>query len=334
MTYAQYGNIEAVDYNTLIGSTTSAVANTFNATWGTGSGSAGYGQSALAQVGTGEIVDDATWSTLINNAANVALHQATTSFSSISPPTVGDTITYLNTLSTNLQLIYSQRQKASIQGSTSANVVTTTSTWTDKAIWTHTITFTGTSTAYGTINGGDAARYFFNAGGQIKMTCSHPSGTGINLLLNQLASNVGTVVLSSVTSGTATIAGTNYNGITKVGGGGNTPTILPNNGYYALTTSNASVFTQQASTGPSGYQNSFINYIVRSNGPQGVNGDTGSIITIYTTWDEVSNATPPNTGGLPVAAGSSVTCTVQFPETTYIANTWGSISISGIVATT
>jgi len=317
MTYAQYGNIQALDYNTLVGSTSGSTANAFNTTWATGSGSAGYGQTSVAQVGTGDIVDDVTWSGLINKAANVSLHQATVGYSSITAPIEGDSISYLSSLPTNLQLVYAQRANAASQGTTTANTVTTLTSWTDKAVWTHTVTFAN----------GDAARYFFNSGGQIKMTCAHPSGSGINLLLNGLASNVGTVVMSSVSSGTVKISATTYNGITKVGGGGNAPTVSQNTGYYALTTSNASVFTQTASTGPSSYLGTFINYIARSNGPQGANGDTGSIVTIYTTWDELPN-------GLTVSSGSTVTCTVQLPETTYIANTWGAVSVSGVVSVT
>jgi hypothetical protein len=157
------------------------------------------------------------------------------------------------------------------------------------------------------------------------MTVSHADNTaGINLLFNNLASNVGTVVLSAPSSGTANIAGTNFNGIQKVGGGGSSPTISPNNGYYALTTSNANVFTQTASTGPSGYLSSFIRFIVQSNGTQGSNGDAGSVITISTVWDEVPD-------GLVVGTGSTTTLTVTPPEVTNIANTWGTITLAGSV---
>ena len=54
-----------------------------------------------------------------------------------------------------------------------------------------------------------------------------------------------------------------------------------------MTTSNANVFTQLASTGPSGYLSTFIRIIAKSNGTQGSNGDTGSVITLYTLFDEV-----------------------------------------------
>ena len=57
--------------------------------------------------------------------------------------------------------------------------------------------------------------------------------------------------------------------IDAIGGGGNAPTIDSTKGYYGLTTANANVFTQTASTGPSGYLSTFIRVIVKSNGTQG-----------------------------------------------------------------
>ena len=40
-------------------------------------------------------------------------------------------------------------------------------------------------------------------------------------------------------------------------------------------------------------------------------------------WDEVPD------GGLVVGTGSTVTVTAQAPEVTYLANSWGTISIAG-----
>jgi hypothetical protein len=264
-------------------------------------------------VTAGSTVTASNWASLINNTANAATHQGS-SITSVTAPSSGGTITYLSAIPTNLTTIYTNRLNAGTQGSTTANTATYATTWSSALTFTHTATFAN----------GDAARYFFNSGGQLAITCSHPSGTGINLLLNNLASNIGTVVLSAPTSGTATIAGTAYNGITKVGGGGNAPTTSPNTGYYALTTGNATVFTQTASTGPSGYLSTFIRVIIKSNGTQGSNGDAGSVITIYTVWDEVPD-------GLTAAANSATTLTVRPPETTNLANSWGSISLTGTV---
>lgn len=313
MTYAQFGTIRAIDFNQLCGGNTVA-ANTLNTTWSTGTGSAGYGQTAIANVNVGDtITASGKWTTLVNNTSNAAIHQGTT-ISSVTPPAAGtapsSVVTYNSAIATNLQTIYSTRLNASIQGTTTANTATY------GAAWQNALTFTFTAT----FANGDAARYFFNSGGQLKISCSHPAGTGINAIFNGLAANVGNVYLSSPTSGTATIAGNAFSGITKVGTGGNAPSpYLTNNGYYALTTTNTTVFTQTAVSGSSS-----ISYVMKSNGTQGSNADTGSIITIYAVWDEIPD-------GLLVSSGSATTLTAIYPESTYISNTWGAVTLSGSV---
>jgi len=315
MAYAQFATIDASDFNTLVGGNPTTTANTLNATWAVGGGSAGYGQTAVANVSVGgSILASTQWASLVSNTASAASHQGS-SITSVSTPVAGGVITFTAAIPTNLTTIYTNRLNAATQGSTTANTATRATTWSNQLTFTHTATFAN----------GNAARYFFNAGGQIKMTVSHPTGTGINLLFNNLASNVGTVVLSAPTSGSVSIAGTSYNGITKIGGGGNAPTISQNTGYYALTTSNANVFTQTASTGPSGYLSSFIRFIVQSNGTQGSNGDAGSVITIHTIWDEIPD-------GLVAASGSATTMTLTPPSTTNIANTWGTVTLTGTVS--
>ena len=316
MSYAQYGTIEAGDFNTLVTGFANGAANTtaaaLNTVWAVGAQNRGYGQTAIVAETAGNTITATKWASLVSNTASAASHQGS-SITSVAVPVVGGTITYLSAIPTNLSTVYTNRLNASSQSGTTANTATFASTWSSAVTFTHTVTFAN----------GDAARYFFNSGGQLAVTCAHPSGTGINLLLNGLASNVGTVVLSAPTSGTATIASTNYNGITKVGGGGSTPTISTNTGYFALTTSNANVFYQTASTGPSGYLSTNINMFIKSNGTQGSNGDAGSVITIYTVWDEVPN-------GLTVSSGSATTVTIRPPETTYIGNSWGTPTVSGI----
>lgn len=317
MSYAQYGTIQATDYNTLVGANAGATANVLNTVWATGSAGAGYGQTALANVASGDTVTASQWANLVNRTSNAATHQ-NSSITSVTAPVSGGTITYLSAIPTNLQTIYTNRFNAVSQSSTTSNAVAAGSTWSSIATFTHTATFAN----------GDAARYFFNSGGQLAITVSHANTTaGINLLLNQLCTNVGTVVMSSVTSGTANIAGTSYNGVTKVGGGGNSPTVGTNSGYYAWTTSNANVFYQTASTGPSGYLSTNINIFVKTNGAQGSNGDVGNVVTIYTVWDEIPN-------GLTVGTGSTTTLTVRPPEVTNISNSWGAITLAGSVSVT
>lgn len=315
MSYAQNGLIEASDFNNLVGGNPTTTANQLNTVWSTGGTTAGYGQTAVSQVSGGDtVVATGQWNALVTNTASSASHQGS-SITSVTAPTAGSTVTYLSAIPTNLTTIYTNRRNAATQGSTIADTATRGTSWQNGLTFTHTVTFAS----------GDAARYFFNAGGQIKMTASHPTGSGINLLFSDLASDTGTVTMSAPNSGTISIASTSYSGITKNGGGGNSPTVDADKGYFGLTTGNATAFTQLADSGPSGYLNSFIRYIVKSNGAQGSNGDTGSVITIYSVWDEIPN-------DLVASSGSAVTCTVQLPETTYLSASWGTPSISGSVS--
>jgi hypothetical protein len=314
MSYAQNGLIEATDFNTLVGGNPETGANKLNTVWATGGTTAGYGQTAVTQVSAGgTVIATGQWNALVANTASAAAHSGS-SITSVTAPSSGGTVTYLSAIPTNLTTIYTNRRNAAAVGSTSTSTATRSTSWENGLTFTHTVTFAN----------GDAARYFFNSGGQIKMTASHPTGTGINLLFSDLASNSGTVVQSAPNSGTVSIAGTPYSGITRVGGGGNAPTVDANKGYFGLTTSNATVYTQTASSGPSGYLSSFIRYITKSNGAQGSNGDTGSVVTIYTIFDEIPNE-------LVASSGTAVTLTLQAPETTNLSASWGTPTLASSV---
>lgn len=313
MSYAQFGLVQASDFNTFVGGNPTTTANTLNATWATGGSGAGYGQTAVANVAAGQTVAASSWAALVNNTASAASHQGS-SITSVAAPVAGGTVTYLSAIPTNLSTIYTNRLNAAAQGSTTANTVTRGTTWSNQVTFTHTVTFAN----------GDAARYFFNAGGQIKMTFSHPGGTAPDNIFSNLAIDCGTVVISGQASGARTVVGTSYNGVTKVGGGGNSPTISTNSGYFAQTTSNVSIFKQTANTAVPAYVGSFIEVITKTNGTQGSNSDAGSIYTIYTIWDEV----PPGNTQV-IAANTSTVCTVVPPSTTNISNSWGAITIAG-----
>jgi len=317
MSYAQFGLISATDFNTLVGGNPTTTSNTLNTVWAIGGTTAGYGQTAVSQTSVGStVVATGQWNSLVTSTASAAAHSGS-SITSVTAPTAGGTVTYLSAIPTNLATIYSNRRNAASVGSTSTSTATRGTSWQNSLTFTHTVTFAS----------GDAARYFFNAGGQIKMTASHPGGSGINLLFSDLASNTGTVVQSAPNSGTVTIAGTAYNGITKVGGGGNAPTVAADEGYFGMATGNATVFTQLASTGPSSYLSSFIRYIAKSNGTQGSNGDAGSVITIYSVWDEIPN-------DLVASSGSAVTLTLQKPETSNLSASWGTPTLASSVTGT
>ena len=108
MTYAANSLIEATDFNSLIGPNPGSGANLLNTVWATGSGGAGYGQSAVGNVAVGNVVGYTEWSTFITNIANSAAHQGS-SITNINPPQSGNTITYLSAVSTNLSIIYTNK---------------------------------------------------------------------------------------------------------------------------------------------------------------------------------------------------------------------------------
>jgi len=316
MTYAQYGTIAATDFNSLVGGNPTTTANTLNATWATGGGSAGYGQTALANVTAGNTVAaTGQWAALVSNTASAASHQGS-SITSVTTPVAGGTITYLSAIPTNLQTIYTNKLNAATQGSTAANSANRVTTWTNNLVATFTATFAN----------GDAARYFFNSGGQFKLTFSHPTGTTIDNSLNALATACGTVVISAPSTGSITVASTSYNGVTKIGGSGTVNAISTNSGYFGLSTANTTIFKQLVASAPVGYTNTNINIIAKTNGTQGSNSDNGTVVTIYCNWAELTST------GLTAAAGSNSILTVAYPETTYLtSNSWGTVTTTASV---
>lgn len=320
MSYAQYGTIAASDYNGLVGAANSTTSGTLNAVWATGGTSAGYGQTAEANVASGDTVTAAKWANLVNKTSNSASHQGT-SITAVTAPSVGNSITYLSAIPTNLTSIYTGRLNMGSAGtSVVANSANRATTWSNNLVATLTATFAN----------GDAARYFFNSGGQLKISFSHPTGSTIDNSLNALATACGTVVISAPSSGTITIATVSFNGVTKIGGSGTVNAISTNSGYFGLTPANANVqiFKQLVASAPAGYANTNININAKTNGTQGSNGDNGSVITFYCQWAEL------NSTGLTASAGSNSILTVAYPETTYLSNSWGTVTTSASVSGT
>ena len=297
MSYQQYGQIQVADYNNLV--------NTLNAVWGSGSGNSGYGQTSLPTKNVGDQVGATEWAALVNRISSIASHQ-NSSITSVTAPATGDPIKFISAVNNNLTTITNNRLNASAQATSVTTSKATTTTWTDKVTFTTNVTFTSAA----------AARYFFNAGGQLAITCSHGSSgsTGIDKVFYDLCNSFGTVTLSA---GSVNIAGTGFTGTTKTGGAG-TATVSTATGYYALTTTPVEIFKQLAAGAWSPYVTSFISVTAKVDA-------TGGVITFVTTIDE--NWT---TGiGLPVATGTTVNLIAKPPSTTYVTtNSWGTPVVS------
>ena len=105
MSYSQGGKIDAADYNTFVGTSPSSTTNRINTVWSVGSGSAGYGQTAVSQVSAAGIVTATQWASLINTLNSILTHQAG-SGSGISATVAGGKINHLSSLSTSITTSY------------------------------------------------------------------------------------------------------------------------------------------------------------------------------------------------------------------------------------
>jgi len=303
MSYQQDGLIEASDYNGLVGPSTNAGANTLNATWNDGSlDNAGYKQGAISNVAVAEEVSASEWATLVNTTSSIAVHQGTT-ITPVTAPVAGSLVTHEAAIPTNLQLIYSNRLNAASQGASQNTTVTRPSGWLNSITQNHVATWANVN----------AVQAFFNAGGQLKLTCNHPTGgSPRDAVVRNLAANVGTVNISSPSTGTVTIVGTSFNGVTKTGGGGSTPTVNQNRGYYGMNATPTQFFEQSSSnTGP--YGGTFIR----------MSSSAGTAnVSLSTVWDLVPNEQ------VNLLSGTNTTLVVQYPETTNLGNTWGTVTVT------
>jgi hypothetical protein len=321
MAYSVGGLIQATDYNGFV--STTAGAN-INATWGTGVTSAGYGQTDLATVSVGGTVTAAQWASLVNTVSSMASHQGTT-ITARTAPTAGTLIAVLAAVNTDITNCYNNRGNAAASGSqftgwTGTNSKTGT---TSGATWT--ITFTNTVT----FASAAAARYFFNAGGRIKLDFSKTAtGQTGDPEWNDLANTLCGDIFFTGGAFSQTIAGTAYTGTTRIGGTGTPTTLATTTGYFDLTAGAAAttIYQQAADTAP--YTNNFIRVQVALS--------AGSdVLTFTTLWsasdgDPISGGTA-SSGATPGTAPTTI-CTYFPPSTTYLTASWGTPSISATTA--
>ena len=322
MTYSAGQLIEASDYNTF--------QTNLNNIWSTGTGDRGWGQTAIGAVSTGGVVTATNWATLVNTLATAGA-QTTTTITSRSAPTTGTLISILPAVSTDITNCTTNRGNATSSGAevgyTSGTTAKTggTSNGTQGA-WTiqfvHVITFPSA----------DQARYFWNAGGRVRLQYGKSStGTDIDADWNTFAGYPGSLYITGrVNSAAQTIAGVSYTGTTRIGGSGGTQTTLvTTTGWYQMTASPTTVFVLNNSNSP--YTSETITTTATS---------SATALTLVTTWSQpaVSGAgqTTNISGGTDTAAGSvtitgtapTTLCTYFPPSTAQgLSNSWGTPTI-------
>lgn len=316
MAYTSSGLIEATDYNGFVSTTSGANVNNV---WSTGSTDSGYGQTALTTVSAAGTVTATNWASLVNTISSLGSHTGT-AITARSAPTTGNLIEVLAALNTDLTNITTNRRNAVANG-TQFTGYTGTNSKTAATSGAFTITFVNTVT----FASADAARYFFNAGGRIKIDVSKTATGALgdpewNDLANTLSGDI------FITGGTATqtIAGANYTGTTKIGGTGTPNILLTTTGFYDLTAGASAtvVYKQFADTAP--YTANFIQHAIA----KGASSDT---LVITTTWsnpegDAISGGTA-SSGATPGTAPTTIV-TYFPPSTTYLTASWGTPTVA------
>ena len=311
MTYSAGQIIVDDDYNIFAtgnaaGTGDQSVAN-INSILGTGSGEFGYGQSGgLPAVTAGNEVEATSWANLLTRNSTLASHQGT-SITAISNPSGGDIITAYAALSANITATYNGKLNAAASGSDSSVSSVSTSSWNTSSVLTKTFTFASRN----------QLRYFFNAGGLIRLSWSRTGGTGSsqNTSWTNTLTAAGTIVITGI--GTSkTIAGVAYTGVTKIGGSGTTRTLLTGTGVLSPIASSEQLLYDQIP--PSGYGDNEIQVY-------GSIPNNGTVLTLKT--DLSDDYTPPDPGSPDLVDGTlTQVSTIRFPSTTHLADTWGSVT--------
>jgi hypothetical protein len=207
----------------------------------------------------------------------------------------------------------------------------TTATGSGQSAWT--ITFTHTVT----FASADALRYFFNAGGIVRLKYGKSStGTDADPDWNNLAGQCGSInITGRVNSNSQLIAGTTYTGTTRIGGTGGTQTTLTTTtGWYNLTGSPTTIFQLNDAVSP--YSTNFIRTQATAT--------STTVLTLVTVWSDdgtgTVGATSDISGGTATASPSTTItgtapttlCTYLPPSTTYLSASWGTPTIAASVA--
>ena len=139
-----------------------------------------------------------------------------------------------------------------------------------------------------------------------------------------ITNTLGTIYLSAPNTGSAVIAGTTFNGVTKIGGSSpGSSSINANTGFYALTPSQSTLavqYSQYTFNGPwasASYNGTNLTITAAYN--------NAGLITAVATFDEIPDG---GSAATTVSAGTVGTMTILYPSATYLTNTWGTATLS------
>tara|TARA_B100000965_G_C19593576_1_gene759065 strand:- start:921 stop:1859 length:939 start_codon:yes stop_codon:yes gene_type:complete len=265
MAYQQGDTITASDYNTF--------ATNINTIIGTGSADSGYGISEIAAVSAGNTITAAQWNSLLSGLQKGANHQGTTLTNASNTVSAGGNILPLSNLEADITLITNNKLTADASNMATDSGVTSsrTASWTGTVQHILTVTFASAN----------AARHFFNSGGEIRFAGSRAGGssTDQNTDWTNLLSNAGTVKFAE--------------GATTYTGSGGTAASV---GFDDLTTSNQQIFT---ATGQGNYSANDWTIEAKANAAYG--SATVLTFTVYFKDDHAAQTGTYTGGGLGTA---------------------------------
>jgi len=303
MSYAVGQDIKEDEYNIFVtggadGTPDHDTANV-NTVWGVGTGDKGYGQAgALSSVSTGGNVTATQWATLLDRMDTLEAHQGS-AITNPTNPTGGDDIDIFTNLSADITTLFDSRLDNDANAGDASNTIAASGTWTDNT----------TQTARFTWSSANHARYYFNAGGEIRISFARTGGTSNakNDEWTQLASDCGTLVFGART-------------MAKVGGAG-IPTTEIDDGWYDISTSFVIKFKQIEGTNP--YELNFITVEFRT-------ADVLQQLEIRVIYkDDATDDNPADD----VDGTFTTTFIERPPSTAELVDTWGNPSFTTVTNT-
>lgn len=323
MSYSSGGTIQANDYNNLAwgGNTTGTYSGTIKnlaIVMGTGIGIRGYGQtiSAINVVAGADTVTATQWAGLVHTLNKALGHQSGSAAQLASGSnigiTAGATIAAFANVATGVSSVYDNANLADTLGSTVTGATFS------PVISAGAVTFANIFSRHVRFWGGpDAARYFFNAGGQIKWVIISATNNNSTLTSADLVTNWETNQASGNIRGPSSTA--------RTGTGGTVATANTSLGYWAAGTAASTISQITSANYRYEYNQDFTNVRIRTDGEAGSNGSNGANLFIDFGTSKTSTYAGLN-DDVNVTVNHRID--IVIPETTFLANTWGIIGVS------
>ena len=317
MAYQAGDTILDDEYNTFVNSTSAPYG--YNAFAGTsGSAEYGLGQTNIATVSAGTVITAAQFNSLFNAIAAIADHTGDT-LSATSESTVsdGDTIEIKTALIADL---------ATLAASVAAGCPNTTAHTSGGTDLTSTATPAYDQSHVAeqsfTFDSAAAARYFFNAGGQVRMSMSNNGGTtfGKNTVITGLMSQMGTFSLKSQASSVSGTTADSQTGNLTIG-------------FYDLTNAYQTVFllTESTSTYSSSYNTQLSIKVEAKCNVADNSGGTATVVTLRGTVDADDGVTTNAWNAAQESVGpTSILASTRDVASTYLSTVYNSVTVAQV----